>query len=168
MLLEIAIGDAYGAGFEFTNLDHISRNNQGVSNLRHPVLEFVPGNYTDDTQLAIAVAETIVSDDPWSVENLADRFVQVFKHDPRIGYSKWLYGQLQIVNSDKEFLAVMGVSRKNGATKRAAPIGVLSDVKNHPTCETKNPPERYGTFVSCGNQDSMPISNSLSSCRRIV
>jgi len=37
--------------------------------------------------MSIAIAEALVSGDPWTPENLADRFVAVFKRNPRNGYS---------------------------------------------------------------------------------
>src|ERR1700722_10974607 len=91
MLLELAIGDAYGAGFEYA-ADRIVREKNDLSGyIQHPRHGIKPGCYTDDTQMSIAVAEAIVSDEPWTPQGLADRFVTSFKRDPREGYAGVFY-----------------------------------------------------------------------------
>src|SRR5947208_3168886 len=97
MLVELAIGDACGAGFEYA-ADRIVREQNNLSAyIQHPRHGIKPGCYTDDTQMSIAVAEAIVSDEPWTPENLAQRFVAAFKRDPREGYAGSFYGFLQEV-----------------------------------------------------------------------
>ncbi len=86
MLVELAIGGAYGAAFEYAT-EMIAPHNDGRHYSKHPRHNILPGCYTDDTQMSIAIAEALVSGDPWTPENLADRFVAVFKRNPRNGYS---------------------------------------------------------------------------------
>ncbi|BAY79371.1 ADP-ribosylation/crystallin J1 (plasmid) [Nostoc linckia NIES-25] len=51
--------------------------------MQHPRFRLIPGNYTDDTQMSIAIAEVIVAQAPWTAEVLAQSFVTAFKRDPR-------------------------------------------------------------------------------------
>ena len=78
MLLQLAVGDAYGASFEYSPQSHIEKHNTGVYFSKHPRHKIPPGYYTDDTQMTLAIAEQIISGDAWSPLNLAKRFVEVF------------------------------------------------------------------------------------------
>lgn len=129
MLLELAIGDAYGAGFEYA-ADRIVRDKNDLSAyIQHPRHAIKPGCYTDDTQMSIAVAEAIVSGEPWTPQGLAQRFVTCFKRDPREGYAGAFYAFLQEVHDGGEFLArIRPDSDKSGAAMRACPIGVYRPV----------------------------------------
>jgi hypothetical protein len=57
--------------------------------------------------MSLAIAEAIVSDDPWTPECLAARFVEVFHRDPRQGYASRFYEFLQQTHTGSEFLAHM-------------------------------------------------------------
>jgi ADP-ribosyl-[dinitrogen reductase] hydrolase len=129
MLVELAIGDAYGAGFEYA-ADRIVRERNDLSAyIQHPRHGIKPGCYTDDTQMTVAVAEAIISEEPWEAETLADRFVIAFKRDPREGYARNFYGFLQEVSDGTEFLArIRPESDKSGAAMRASPIGVFQTI----------------------------------------
>ena len=130
MLLELAIGDAYGAGFEYASPDVVRRLNDATRYVQHPRHRATrPGMYTDDTQMSLAVAEALVSGERWSREHLASRFVEVFHRDPRTGYAGGFYSFLQEVHSGEEFLArIRPHSDKSGAAMRAAPLGVLPTI----------------------------------------
>lgn len=129
MLIELAIGDAYGAGFEYAP-DRIVREHNDLSRyIQHPRHGIVPGCYTDDAQMSIAIAEAIVDKDPWIPESLAQRFVTAFKRDPREGYASRFYDFLTQVRDGAEFVATIHpYSDKSGAAMRACPIGVYSSV----------------------------------------
>ena len=77
MLLELAIGDAYGAGFEYVDTEMILPQNNLSAYVKHPRHHIQPGSYTDDTQMSLAIAEAIVSGEPWKPALLAERFVKV-------------------------------------------------------------------------------------------
>lgn len=129
MLLELAVGDAYGAGFEYADRDFVAAHNDLSGYVRHPRHGIIPGHYTDDTQMSLAVAEAILSDQPWTPQMLADRFVGAFKRDPREGYAQGFYDFLRRVESGAQFLAeIRPDSDKSGAAMRAAPIGVYPTV----------------------------------------
>jgi ADP-ribosylglycohydrolase len=64
MLIELAIGDAYGGGFEYANEMSIYNDlSRYVKHLRH---RLIAGSYTDDTQMSIAIAKVIVAQAPWT------------------------------------------------------------------------------------------------------
>lgn len=129
MLLELAIGDAYGAGFEFVDIGLIHRYHDLSHYVKHPKHDILPGAYTDDTQMSLAIAEAIVSGKPWTPEMLAGKFVEAFKRDPREGYAAGFYGFLQHVLDDKQFLReIRATSDKSGAAMRAAPIGIYPTI----------------------------------------
>jgi ADP-ribosylglycohydrolase len=129
MLLELAVGDAYGAGFEYAPLDLIRKHNTATHYIPHPRHNIRPGCYTDDTQMSLAVAEALVSGEHWTPQNLARRFVEVFRRDPREGYAGGFYAFLQEVRDGDDFLArIRPDSDKSGAAMRAAPLGVLPTI----------------------------------------
>jgi ADP-ribosyl-[dinitrogen reductase] hydrolase len=129
MLLEAAVGDAYGAGFEYADRSVIQAYNDLSGYIKHPRHHIVPGCYTDDTQMSLAIAEAIIAREPWTPLNLASRFVAVFKRDEREGYSGHFYEFLKRVDSGEQFLAeIVPISDKSGAAMRAAPIGVFPDL----------------------------------------
>jgi ADP-ribosyl-[dinitrogen reductase] hydrolase len=131
VLLELAIGDAYGAGFEYVDRAMVARENTLAGYVQHPRHQIAPGRYTDDTQMSLAVAEALVSGAPWTAEVLAAKFVEAFKRDPREGYATRFYDFLSRVSDGKQFLAEIDPrSDKSGAAMRAAPIGVLPTVED--------------------------------------
>lgn len=130
MLLELAIGDAYGAGFEYTgNVGPLDpARMRYVQHPRHRGTK--PGMYTDDTQMSLALAELLVEGQSWTAQNLAAKFVDVFHRDPREGYASSFWGFLKRTKSGADFLAnIRPYSDKSGAAMRAGPLGVLPDVR---------------------------------------
>lgn len=127
MLVELAVGDAYGAGFEYSPDEMVRDENTATRYVQHPRHHGIrPGMYTDDTQMSLAVAEALVSGDRWTPQNLADRFVAVFHRDPREGYAGGFYALLQEIHSGAELLdRIRPESDKSGAAMRATPLGVL-------------------------------------------
>lgn len=128
MLLAIAIGDAYGACYEFANKSFIKEKHTidyfYVQNPRYP--DLLPGRYTDDTQMSIAVAEWLLG----SPEELQDVFVKVYKRDPRNAYSRRIQAALDNAESGYDFLKTLYGSHgpssvANGTVMRAVPLGVL-------------------------------------------
>lgn len=142
MLLEIAIGDAYGAGFEFVGSNFIDTHNN-LQYTAHPKISSfnagkfrrdnevihpreIGGRYTDDTQMSIAVAEVIVENRLWTKEVLADSFVRAFKRDQRTGYARGFYQFLCDIRDGQDFLEkIRPNSDKSGSAMRAAPVGIF-------------------------------------------
>jgi ADP-ribosyl-[dinitrogen reductase] hydrolase len=131
MLLELAIGDAYGAGFEYVDPQIVHKLNDLTRYIKHPNHNIGSGCYTDDTQMSIAIAEVLVSGKPWTPQILASKFVEVFKRDPRPGYAGRFYNFLKQVWDGEQFLnEIHSDSDKSGAAMRAAPIGVLQTIES--------------------------------------
>ncbi|HBB31829.1 MAG TPA: ADP-ribosylglycohydrolase [Cyanobacteria bacterium UBA8803] len=130
MLIELAIGDAYGAGFEYAEPDFVFSENDLSRYLQHPRHQIRPGSYTDDTQMSLAIAETLIEQQAWTREVLANKFVAAFKRDPREGYASRFYQFLLRVQDGRQFLEEINwTSDKSGAAMRAGPIGVLPSVE---------------------------------------
>jgi ADP-ribosylglycohydrolase len=126
MLIELAIGDAYGAAFEYVQPEHIRRFHKLSGYARHPRHGLVPGSYTDDTQMSVAVAEVLLDDPSWTRQAFADRFVRAFQRDPREGYARGFQKFLEGIADGSAFLReIRPDSDKSGAAMRACPIGLL-------------------------------------------
>lgn len=130
MLLGIAIGDACGAGYEFSSENIEDYQNpcktNYVENKNRNFSTISPGMYTDDTQMSIAVAELLVSNKEFNRENLANKFVEVFKRDPINGYARGFQKFLEEVKSGEEFLEkIRPDSMRNGAAMRSVPFGQI-------------------------------------------
>lgn len=130
MLIELAIGDAYGAGFEYVDAKMVREQNLLEGYVQHPThLGVRPGSYTDDTQMTLAIAELMVDGASWTPEEIAGRFVDAFKRDPRDGYARGFQALLQQVSNGSEFLRrIRPDSDKSGAAMRVSPVGLLADV----------------------------------------
>ena len=126
MLVELAVGDAYGAGFEYASASILKHNNLS-SYIQHPKHSTRPGQYTDDTQISLAIAEAIVSEDSWTPESLANRFVEVFHRDPRKGYASRFYDFLQQTQTGQEFLTNIRPNSDKSGVKLSRVDKILTD-----------------------------------------
>jgi len=126
MLLEISIFDAYASAFEYARPSG-NRQNNLLQYYSHPKWKNIPGTYTDDTEMSIAIAELLVEKLDWTPKNIANKFVEVFKRNgQRTGYAARFYEFLCSVNNGREFLErIKPDSSKSGAAMRANPIGIL-------------------------------------------
>lgn len=104
MILQGAIGDAYGAGFEFASKNIITIYNNLTGYTPHPEFPSIHKKYTDDTQMALAIAELIIDKIEWTPVNIANKFVDVFKRDPRQGYAKRFFKLLSEVNNGLDLI----------------------------------------------------------------
>ncbi len=128
MLVYLAVGDAYGAGFEYARADFVARHNDLNGYYQHPKhLGIRPGMYTDDTQMSLAVAEALLNNPRPTPLQWADHFVGAFRRDQREGYAQRFYDFLMTVQDGADFLArIQPRSDKSGAAMRALPVGYLS------------------------------------------
>lgn len=130
MLLRIAQGDALGMATEYLDLglrEHQRAKDEALKfehYVKHPVWNIPAGDYTDDTQMSIAVAKTLIlrdfelpkassvtgadsrteRGDEWEKvvtmrRTFATHFVRTFKKDPRPGYSKYFQEFLKSINT---------------------------------------------------------------------
>jgi ADP-ribosylglycohydrolase len=80
--------------------------------------------------MSIAIAELILSGEPWTADALADSFVRAFKRDPRRGYAGSFYNFLYEVEDGTDFLQrIRPNSDKSGAAMRVTPVGLFPNVK---------------------------------------
>jgi ADP-ribosyl-[dinitrogen reductase] hydrolase len=127
MLLEIAIGDAYGAGFEFSGREKIRAYNTLTAYVPHE-LGIAAGCYTDDTQMSVAISEVLLSQEAMSSDVFADAYVRCYRRDRRQGYAKGLQGLLQECEDGAALRKqIRPDSRRNGAAMRSVPLGLISD-----------------------------------------
>lgn len=131
MMLELAIGDAFGGCFEYASREFIDKFNDlsGYPDRRSEYDERKPGRYTDDTQMTIAIVEAMFSGEPWTRELLAQKFIEAYKRDPRPGYARRFGKFLEEVSDATEFLEKMDPrSDKSGGAMRATPLGMIKDL----------------------------------------
>lgn len=122
MIIHGAIGDTYGAAFEFAERSFIKKENT--------LTKYLTGKYTDDTQMAIGVAELILENQEWTSLNIANKFVEVFQRDFRKGYAGRFSQLMTDVLDGQELLdRIIPKSERNGAAMRAYPIGIFADEK---------------------------------------
>lgn len=133
IMLAIAIGDGYGAGFEYAPPKLVEAHNDLSGYVQHQKWKTLkPGSYTDDTQMAMGVAEHMLDAldsgawaSAWNPLALAERFVDGFHRDQRTGYSGAFYKFLLETKNGYAFLAnIRPQSAKSGGAMRAAPLGL--------------------------------------------
>ena len=127
LMIATAIGDAYGACFEYCDASPKRPNNlQYAQNTRHKSLK--PGYYTDDTQMSLAVLQCVMND-KLEKEGFADAFVTVFQRDPRVGYSRRMQDFIESCTSGADLLSrIHPDSAKSGAAMRSGPLALLPDL----------------------------------------
>jgi ADP-ribosyl-[dinitrogen reductase] hydrolase len=130
-MLACALGDAYGAGFEYARGKVVKAHNDLSGYIQHQKwTEMKPGNYTDDTQMALAIAEHMIAGSDWNPSLLADAWVEGFHRDKRAGYAGGFYKFLCETTSAHEFLDnIRPGSNKSGGAMRAFPVGLLPDIE---------------------------------------
>ncbi|VTR91424.1 ADP-ribosylation/Crystallin J1 OS=Microcoleus vaginatus FGP-2 GN=MicvaDRAFT_1116 PE=4 SV=1: ADP_ribosyl_GH [Gemmata massiliana] len=130
MLLEIAVGDALGAGYEF-NDPAIERHKADllhgyVQHAKH--VGITPGMYTDDTQMSIGTAAALISGEPWEPKTLVRHWLAAFHRDRRDGYARGFQAFLESHDTVEAFLAdIRPDSDRSGAAMRVGPVGLIAD-----------------------------------------
>jgi len=126
-LLGLAVGDALGAFFEGQSDEYITELYPTVSDL---VDNPPPGelSYTDDTQMAIGVAETLVACRCIDEHKLCKRFAANYSRQRGYGRGSRIVIEAMIEGDDHKYLAenqFPGGSFGNGAAMRVAPVGLM-------------------------------------------
>jgi len=129
MLVSLAIGDAYGFGFEYAPPEFVKAHNDLKGYVQHPGRPHIkPGVYSDDCQMAMGLGELFLSKVPRTNKMLWAYFINAFKRDPREGYAGHFY---TLLKGSQNALDLMGKiqphSNKSGGAMRAAPCGLLAD-----------------------------------------
>jgi len=130
MLLEVAVGDALGAGYEFNDpAIELHRDNLLHGYVQHAKhVGIKPGMYTDDTQMSVGTAEAILSGELWAPETLVRHWLAAFQRDPRDGYARGFQAFLETHHTVEAFLAdIRPDSDRAGAAMRAGPIGLIRE-----------------------------------------
>jgi ADP-ribosylglycohydrolase len=127
-----ALGDAALFGLEYAPADfvksvlplkgYVTNPRQGWSG--------VAGNYSDDTQRALANAEVIVSGKTLTQLAFANSYVHAYHRDPRAGYARGYRGVLESVVSGTELLEVLSLatSDKSGGAMGAVVCGIYPKI----------------------------------------
>jgi ADP-ribosyl-[dinitrogen reductase] hydrolase len=153
MLLELAIGDAYGAAFEYSKTEFVDKHNHLKGYSKHPKHNIEPGCYTDDAQMSIANTEVIL-EGTITQALLAEAYVSCFKRDQREGYAGRFYKFLCDVKDGPDFLAkIQPDSDKSGAAMRALPFGIyplkmLKDLASMQAKITHNTPKGIDSAIA--------------------
>lgn len=134
VLLGAAIGDALGVPFE-TKLSNdpllLSWDQKTFLGSEHHGLK--PGQYSDDTQFSLAIAQSLIDNNGFNPDDLSQRYVELFSSKTIRGYGKTTLMAIQALQSGKHWSA-SGVpgSYGNGTAMRAAPLGVYfrNDLKS--------------------------------------
>jgi ADP-ribosylglycohydrolase len=79
-----AIGDALGAPLEFLTSEQIKENYGKVTDYvkalpKHPFYNFNPGQYTDDTQMTLIMAKSIIDKNGFDREDFASKLGECYK-----------------------------------------------------------------------------------------
>ena len=165
LLLASAIGDGYGAGFEFATPEFVAGNND-LCYHPHPLGEIKAGRYTDDTQMAIGLTEFLLQKERTPI-HLARHFVLAFKRDPRHGYNGNFYKFLSSVRNGTDFLQrIRPNSDRSGGAMRAAPCGML------PTLEETIDMAMWQASITHATRDGMNAAAAVAAlvwaCRQGV
>jgi poly(ADP-ribose) glycohydrolase ARH3 len=126
-LLGLAAGDALGGCFEGQSADFIARRFRSPQVLLDaPPLETL--HYTDDTQMAIGIAEALVADAAIREETLCRVFAA--NYVPSRGYGFGTRRVLEAMSAGEDHRAAAeayypGGSFGNGAAMRVAPVGLF-------------------------------------------
>jgi ADP-ribosylglycohydrolase len=125
-LLGTAIGDALGVPFEtkLSNFEPLVDWN-GLTFLGSEHHKLKPGQYSDDTQLSIEVAQSLLENKGFNPGNLAERYVDWMVSGRARGYGKTTLLAVQNLLNGKHW-SQSGVpgSYGNGTAMRAAPFGI--------------------------------------------
>jgi len=125
-LLGLAIGDALGGKFEAQSAEGIRARFPTVESLiQYPQEEIW---YTDDTQMALGVAETLIEHGRIIEDKLCQAFVA--NYVPSRGYGRGARAVLEAMDAGEDYRHTAmwyfpGGSYGNGAAMRVAPVGLL-------------------------------------------
>lgn len=127
MLLEMAVADAYGIGFEFCEPDPLRRPNTLERYYRNPNYEGPePGQYTDDTQRAIANVQVMFAGHHFDVKAYARRYLEILRASPRKGYSRGYQAFLETTADENAFIRTIKKTKvSNGSIMGVSPLGYL-------------------------------------------
>lgn len=145
IFLGIAIGDAYGAGLEFQDRNWIrehvdfskfinKRSDINVPEKSVFTIDYKDWDYTDDTEMSIAVTKALLSKEPFTEDLLVKHFTDEYLlgfHTK--GYKRNGHGSIRLVyNGEKTIEDIKAFQRNkqypgNAPPMRAIPIGFVNE-----------------------------------------
>ncbi len=125
-LIGTFVGDALGMPFEGWHFKAIERRYGKINRMYNARLG--KGTYTDDTQMMIAVAESLVENKGFNGKDMASKFL--LNYDPRRGYGQGTVRSLSLLRSGVDWQEAgkrvfKGGSFGNGSAMRVAPVGIF-------------------------------------------
>lgn len=126
VLLGCAIGDALGVPFETMKADNPAIINwDGKSFLGSPHHNLLPTQYSDDTQMSLMVAESLIENKGFNPKDLSDRYVDWIVSGRARGYGRTTLMAVQKLQSGVHW-SESGIegSYGNGTAMRSAPFGI--------------------------------------------
>ncbi len=134
VMLGLAVGDALGAPLEFQSAEEIARTyGAPVRNmLGGGFLGWDLGEWTDDTAMAVCIAESILSQGRFDPADVAERFLRWFQSGPRDVGNTISVAMHALASGERWDRAgrwahdhLGGRTAGNGAIMRCAPIALL-------------------------------------------
>ena len=126
VLLGTAVADALGVPFEskLSNYE-LLLDWDGKSYLGSEHHKLLPGQFSDDTQMSLEVAESLIANQGFNPDDLAKRYVDWMVSGRARGWGKTTLLAVQNLMSGKHW-SESGVpgSYGNGTAMRAAPFGI--------------------------------------------
>lgn len=126
VLLGTAVGDALGVPFETKLANYellVAWDGQSYLGSEHHRLK--PGQYSDDTQMSLMVAESLIENHAFNPDDLAERYVDWIVSGRARGYGKTTLLAVQnLVNGKHWSESGIAGSYGNGTAMRAAPFGI--------------------------------------------
>jgi ADP-ribosyl-[dinitrogen reductase] hydrolase len=138
VMLGIAIGDAFGAGYDNLSPAAVTTRFSPERYHPHPQARHSAGYYTDDTQKSLAVVEALLTQRPFTIDTLATCLYKAYHQDARFGYSRRMRDALKQRTVEGFRKALHGMAYTDGAAARAVPIGVMPDVEMVKQCGVVN------------------------------
>lgn len=134
VLLGTAVGDALGVPFEKMAFDRQEiKEWDGKTYLGSAHHKLLPGQYSDDTQMSLMVAESLIQNKGFNPDDLSARYVHWITSGIARGYGRTTFAALQKIASGTHWSesGVIG-SYGNGTAMRAAPFGIFfrNDIKS--------------------------------------
>ncbi len=145
LFLGIAIGDAYGAGLEFQDRrwirEHVDftkfinkRTDINTPDKQVFVIDYKEWDYTDDTEMSVAVAKAILSNEAFTEERLVKWFTDEYLLGyQQKGYKRNGHGSIRLVyNGEKNIEDIKDFQRNkkypgNAPPMRAIPIAFVNE-----------------------------------------
>lgn len=139
MLAHIAVADAYGAAFEFTDTPNIKNDLSGFG--RHASGTLEKASYTDDLMRAMANVHVMLEENPYNPRCYARAYLDAYDQDQRSGWSKRFEGMLKkhVHRGATDFMRDLRRLPTNGCVMGVSVLGHLetaADVKLAATMQT--------------------------------